>query len=110
MASADDLRRIALSFPGASEAPHMDRAAFRAIRIFVTLAADGKTANLKFTPAHQAFKAMLAPDIYRVLPNSWGRMGWTEISLAAMEVAELEGALAEAYAFGSEKRAKSKKR
>jgi hypothetical protein len=106
MADADDLRRLALALPGTSEAPHMDRAAFRATRIFATLAADGKTANLKFTPEHQAFKAMLAPALYRPLQNGWGRMGWTEIVLAEMAVAELEQALSEAHAFGAEKRGK----
>ena len=60
MATAQDLRRIALSLEGASEAPHMDRAAFRVARIFVTLAADEKTANFKFTPDEQEFKCMLA--------------------------------------------------
>jgi hypothetical protein len=40
MTSGEDLRRIALSLPGVSEAPHFDRLAFRAARIFTTLAAD----------------------------------------------------------------------
>lgn len=87
----------------------MDRPAFRAERIFATLAVDGKTANLKYAPEHQAFKAMLAPEIYRALPNGWGRMGWTEITLAAMDEAELEAALREAHVFGAEKRGRAKK-
>jgi hypothetical protein len=39
MASAKDLRRIALSLEGTGEAPHFDRAAFKVKRIYVTLAA-----------------------------------------------------------------------
>jgi hypothetical protein len=50
MANGTDLRRIALSLTGTSEAPHFDRAAFKVARIYVTLAADGRTANFKFTP------------------------------------------------------------
>jgi hypothetical protein len=46
MATAKDLRRIALSLEGTSEAPHFDRMAFKVARIYATLKADGKTANL----------------------------------------------------------------
>jgi hypothetical protein len=45
MAAAKDLRRIALSLEGTSEAPHFDRTAFRVSHIYVTLAADGKAGN-----------------------------------------------------------------
>ena len=50
MATASDLRCIALSLEGTIEAPHFDRAAFKVIRNYVTLAGDGLTANFKFTP------------------------------------------------------------
>jgi hypothetical protein len=50
------VRRLALSLEGTSEAPHFDRAAFKAARIYVTLAPDGRTANFKFTPEEQEFK------------------------------------------------------
>ncbi|MGD9769345.1 MAG: hypothetical protein AB7U62_17055 [Pseudolabrys sp.] len=45
MATAAQLRKIALSLDGTTEAPHFDRAAFKVKRIYVTLAADRKTAN-----------------------------------------------------------------
>ena len=57
MATSADLRRLALSLEGASEAPHFERTAFRARRIYVTLAADGKTANFMFTPEHKSSNA-----------------------------------------------------
>ena len=50
MATARDLRRIALSLDGTVEAPHFDRTAFKVKRIYATLAADGLTANLMLTP------------------------------------------------------------
>jgi hypothetical protein len=56
MATAKDLRRIALSLTGTMEAPHFDRTAFRVARIYATLAADGRTANLMFAPDEQEFK------------------------------------------------------
>jgi hypothetical protein len=61
MASGKDLRRMADALAGTIEAPHFDRAAFKVARIYVTLAADGRTANFKFTPDEQEFKCMLAP-------------------------------------------------
>ena len=62
MATANDLRRMALALEGTTEAPHFDRAAFKVARIYVTLAADGKTANFNFTPDEQELKCMLAPE------------------------------------------------
>ena len=55
MSTGNDLRRIASSLEGTTEAPHFDRTAFRAKRIYVTLAADEKTANFMFTPEQQEF-------------------------------------------------------
>ena len=50
MSTAADLRRIARTLEGTSEAPHFDRTAFKVARIYVTLAADGRSANFKFAP------------------------------------------------------------
>ena len=101
MATADDLRRIALSLEGTTEAPHFDRAAFKVKRIYVTLAADGRSANLNFTPDEQEFKTMLAPDVFQAIDNGWGRQGWTTITLAAASEDELRAALELAYAHAT---------
>ena len=74
MATAKDLRRIALALEGTAEAPHFDRAAFKVSRIYVTLAADGRTANFKFTPDEQELKCMLAPEAFAPVPNAWGQL------------------------------------
>ena len=98
MASDTDLRRIALSLTGTSEAPHFDRAAFKVARIYVTLAADGRTANFKFTPDEQEFKCQLAPEVFQPIDNAWGRQGWTTATLAAASDDDLRAALEMAYA------------
>ena len=93
MATGKDLRRIALSLEGTTEAPHFDRAAFKVVRIYVTLTADGHTANFKFSPDEQEFKCMLAPAAFAPVPNAWGKQGWTTATLSAMTIADLKAAL-----------------
>jgi hypothetical protein len=97
LATAADLRRLALALPGTASAPHFDRTAFKVDRIFVTLAADALTANIRFTPDEQEFKCQLAPEIFRPLDNAWGRQGWTAISLGAATEDDLRAALAMAH-------------
>ena len=98
MATSADLRRLALALPGTIEAPHVDRRAFKVHRIYVTLAADGATANFKFTPDEQSLKCMVAPGIFAALDNGWGRQGWTTMTLAVATEADLAAALAMAHA------------
>jgi hypothetical protein len=98
-----DFARIALSLEGTTEAPHVDRRAFRVRRIFATLAADGLTANLKLTPDEQEFKHLLAPELFVPIPNGWGRQGWTTVMLAAIHEPELRAALEMAWAHAVRK-------
>ena len=98
MATAKDLRRMALALEGTTEAPHFDRAAFKVARIYVTLAADGRTANFKFTPDEQEFKCMLAPEVFAPVPNAWGKQGWTTLTLSKATAADLKAALEMAWA------------
>ena len=97
MPTGTDLRRIALSLTGTSEAPHFDRAAFKVARIYVTLAADGRTANFKFTPDEQEFKCMMAPDAFAPVPGGWGAQGWTTATLSTMSARQLQDALETAW-------------
>jgi YjbR len=108
MASGKDLRRIALALEGTTEAPHFDRAAFKVARIYVTLAADGRTANFKLSPDEQEFKCMMAPEAFAPVPNAWGKQGWTTATLAALSTAELGQALEMAWRHAEKKRRRSK--
>jgi hypothetical protein len=80
-----------------TEAPHFDRTAFRTRRIYVTLAADGKTANFMFTPQQQEFKCMMAPEAFARVPNPWGKRGATTAILSNLTTEELEDALHTAW-------------
>jgi YjbR len=104
MTTGKDLRRLALALEGTTEAPHFDRAAFKVARIYVTLAADGRTANLKFTPDEQEFKCMMAPEAFAPVPNAWGRQGWTTATLSRLSTAELKAALEMAWAHAVPKK------
>lgn len=109
MATARDLRRLALALDGTTEAPHFDRAAFKATRIYVTLAADGKTANFKFTPDEQELKCLTAPEAFTPVPNAWGEQGWTTATLAALDLAALKQALEMAWQHAHPKTARRSK-
>jgi len=110
MATAKDLRRLALALEGTTEYPHFDRIAFKADRTYVTLAADGKSANFKFTPDQQALKCEVARDAFAAIPNGWGRQGWTVATLSALSIAELKAALATAHANGTKLKKTAKRR
>jgi hypothetical protein len=97
MATARDFRRIAMSLEGTTDAPHFDRTAFKAARIYATLARDGLTANLKFSPDEQELKCITAPEAFQPVPNAWGQQGYTTVTLAAVSVAELKAALEMAW-------------
>ena len=109
MATARDLRRLALALDGTTEAPHFDRIAFKVARIYVTLAPDRLTANFKFAPDEQALKCSVAGDAFEPVPNAWGKQGWTTAKLAMLSVAELKAALAIAWQHALPKKKKARK-
>lgn len=98
MTTASQFRTIALSLEGTTEAPHFDRQAFKVRRTYATLAADGLSANLKFTPDEQEFKVLLAPEAFAAIDNGWGRQGWTTVTLDRVSAEELRAALVMAHA------------
>ncbi|MFC0240508.1 MmcQ/YjbR family DNA-binding protein [Rhodopseudomonas telluris] len=93
MTNGRTLRRLALQLDGTTEAPHFDRMAFKVARTYVTLAADGLSANFRFTPDEQALKCTLLPSAFSPVANAWGAQGWTVGVLAAMTDDDLKAAL-----------------
>jgi hypothetical protein len=112
--TANDFRRIALSFDGAEEGSHMGAADFRVgDRIFATLASVGQGyGNLMLTPEQQAEFVAELPEVFVPIAGGWGRMGMTHIRLAAANEDVLTGALRTAWRVRVEKnaRASGKKR
>lgn len=97
--TADDFRRIALSFEGAEEGSHMGAADFRVGgRIFATLASvkDGY-GNLMLDPEQQQGFITDAPDTFLPVHGGWGKMGITHVRLTKVSEDILEGALRTAW-------------
>ena len=108
--NGDQLRKLALSLPNTSEAPHFDRAAFRTPkRIFATLSADGGSVNLKLELDQQAALAESHPEAFRVIAGGWGRQGWTTMTLSEVSVAEARSVLADAHALANVEAPKPKR-
>jgi hypothetical protein len=97
VANAGDVKEIAMSLSGTTIVPHFDRTAFKVKRIYATLAADGLSLNLKFTPDEQEFKCLLAPDAFHRIDNAWGRQGWTTLTLSEVGRDELAAAFDTAW-------------
>lgn len=97
MVAAAEFRRMALALGGTTETPHFERAAFRVKRIYATLAADGRTANLKLSPDEQALKCAVAPEAFAPVANAWGREGWTVAILGKLTAAETRDLLLMAW-------------
>ncbi len=105
--TAEDFRRIALSFPGAEESSHGNTPDFRVGgRVFATLAAESQGfGNLMLTPEVQAGFVADAPELFAPVAGGWGRMGITHILLAAAGEDILTGALETAWRLRAEKNA-----
>lgn len=105
--TAQDFRRIALSFEGAEESSHMGKPDFRVDgKIFATLASEDQGyGNLKLTLEQQEAFVAEAPKIFLPIHGGWGRMGMTHIRLAAASENVLTGALHTAWKLRKDKNA-----
>ena len=110
--TANDFRRIALSFEGAEESSHMGQPDFRVGgHIFATLAsAKQGYGNLKLTSEQQAAFIEELPEIFLPIAGGWGRMGMTHVRLAAVKEDILTGALHTAWRLRVDKNAKSNRK
>ncbi|MGE0232098.1 MAG: MmcQ/YjbR family DNA-binding protein [Flavobacteriaceae bacterium] len=95
--SAEAFATLALALEGVEERPHFDRRAFRVARNFATLAADGRTANLKLLPDEQAIRCETMPDVFSPVPGKWGEQGWTTLVLEAADSDVAQAALRMAW-------------
>lgn len=99
MMNAEKFIALALSFPGAEQKPHFERAGFKVAgkKMFATYLAKDNTANIFLTPREQAvFCKMDNNNIYPV-PNKWGEQGATTFDLNNLSSEYVLEALFSAY-------------
>lgn len=98
MVSINLYRKIALSFPEASEEPHFEKTSFRIKKkIFATYNAKENRACVKLSAIDQnVFSATNKSIIYPV-DNKWGKQGWTLIDLKNVHESVFIDALTTAY-------------
>jgi hypothetical protein len=98
MATAAQLRKLALSMPEAEEKSHFDHPDFRVRnKIFAGLSADGKQGTLKLTPELQALALEARPTVFSPAAGAWGRSGWTQVELRAAALTDLRPLVLEAW-------------
>lgn len=95
----DEFRELALSLPDAVESSHMNHPDFRVNKkIFATLGCpDESFAMVKLTLEQQAEFVHDEPDIFQPVKGGWGRMGCTNVILAAANHDSVLTALATAW-------------
>ena len=97
-------RQMALALPGATEAPHFHRLAFRTPRkTFATLDAHARDLNLMFDSDLRDFYCEQAPQSFAPVPGGWGRLGATRCDLEAVDEPTLASALQAAHQLAAPK-------
>jgi hypothetical protein len=100
--TANEFRKLALSFDGAEERSHMNHPDFRANgRIFATLSYPDVPRGMQSDFVHDA------PRIFTPVPGGWGLKGATYVNLTAARAATLRVAMEAAYANVMARPAKS---
>jgi len=95
MASAEDFRRIALSFPGAEERAHVGHPDFRVGgKIFATLGSPNADWGMTgLLPEQQELAIEAEPEAFKPAAGAWGRGGSTLVKLDRVSDEWLERAL-----------------
>jgi hypothetical protein len=105
MIDVETARRLALALPGAEERDHRGHPSFRVrAKIFATLWPDERRVVLKLDPGEQAALATLFPAAFAPVPGGWGRLGWTNVRLDAVEPDDFRAALRSAWRSVAPKR------
>jgi predicted DNA-binding protein (MmcQ/YjbR family) len=82
MVSIDTFRKLALSFPGATEEPHFEKTSFRVKKkIFATYDDINNRACIKLSEIDQDVFSSADKTSFYPLENKWGKQGWTLIEM-----------------------------
>ena len=98
MVSINSFRKLALSFPEATEEPHFEKTSFRVKKkIFATWDEKHNRACLKLSAIDQDVFSSADNSIIYPLNNKWGKQGWTIIEMKKVHKDMFADALTTAY-------------
>ncbi len=98
MVSIATFRKLALSFPEATEEPHFEKISFRVRKkIFATFDVGKNTASLKLSGIDQNIFSLVDPSIIYPVANKWGQQGWTTVEMKKVKKQLFMEALSAAY-------------
>lgn len=98
MVSINTFRKIALSFPDATEEPHFEKTSFRVRKkIFATYDDLKKRACIKLSEIDQSVFSAADRSIVFPVDNNWGKQGWTLIDMKKVHKDLFIDALTTAY-------------
>ncbi|MCM0664880.1 MmcQ/YjbR family DNA-binding protein [Flavobacterium tyrosinilyticum] len=98
MVSIEEFRKLAMSFPDATEEPHFEKTSFRIKKkIFATFDEKNNRAVLKLNEIDQSVFCASSEKIFYEVPNKWGKQGWTIVELSRVRPEMFEDALIRSY-------------
>ncbi|MBI2270908.1 MAG: MmcQ/YjbR family DNA-binding protein [Bacteroidetes bacterium] len=98
MVNLKTFRKIALSFPEATEEPHFEKISFRVNKkIFATYDSKNKRACIKLSEVDQNVFSSFDRSVVFPVPDKWGKQGWTFINLNKVRKDMFTDALSMAY-------------
>ncbi len=98
MVSIDTFRKLALSFPEATEESHFEKISFRVKKkIFATFDNIKKRACIKLSEIDQDVFSSADKTIIFPVDNKWGKQGWTLIEMSKVRKELFIDALTTAY-------------
>ena len=98
MVTINTFRKLAMSFPEATEEPHFEKTSFRVRKkIFATYDDVVKRACIKLSEIDQAVFSSADKAIIFPVDNKWGKQGWTLIEMSKVRRELFIDALTTAY-------------
>jgi predicted DNA-binding protein (MmcQ/YjbR family) len=98
MVSITTFRKLALSFPEATEEAHFEKTSFRVKKkIFATYDDLNKRACIKLSEIDQDIFSLADKTIISPVDNNWGKQGWTFIEMEKVRKELFIAALTAAY-------------
>jgi len=98
MISIKTFKKLALSYPAATEHPHFEKTSFRVNKkIFATLDIKNMRACLLLSPMDQSVFSTFDKSVIYPVPNKWGLKGATYFELNKLRFSMLKDAITQAY-------------